>query len=43
LRKWLDNGGYEIIAHWAKSYVEEHGHVLTGAHASTSARKTTSY
>jgi hypothetical protein len=39
LRKWLDNGGYEIIAHWAKSYVEEHGHVLTGEHAPTSAAK----
>jgi hypothetical protein len=38
-RAWLEEGGYEIIAHWAKDYVAKHGHVLTGEHAPMSAAK----
>jgi hypothetical protein len=41
LRRWLEEeGGYEIIAHWAQNYVQqEGGQVLAGEHAPSSATK----
>jgi hypothetical protein len=33
LREWLDNGGYAIVAAWARDYVKLHGAVVTGIHA----------
>jgi Family of unknown function (DUF5906) len=39
LREWLEDGGLSKIAAWAEKYVSEHGPVLAGEHAPTSAAK----